>query len=74
MAQAQVQNFISKEDFNEFHWKIFLKMFSESKMLAAELLEKTGEEASEEKFKNLTKEILESKFELLEKYLKKEDN
>lgn len=49
-------------------------MFSESKMLAAELLEKTGEEASEEKFKNLTKEILESKFELLEKYLKKEDN
>ena len=68
-------NEINEKKFKEFHKKIFKEMLEQAKFLACDILKKKGERPSvgnfDKKFSNLTKELMETKIEMLGSYLKK---
>ena len=63
-------NKINDEKFNEFHKKMFNEMLKQSLFLAVKKGKRPGA-GDLEKLMNLTKEIMETKIELLGNYLKK---
>ena len=60
----------TEQQFREVHKKVFVYLFNTSLNLAADPFTNNYEEPDEQKLKELTKEILEEKIEMLEQYLK----